>query len=380
MTVCPTINCDLLGKIMTYIQTTLSPNPQTSKGNNIIGNIFYGTKNLSSDYANYLNSKYINPPPPQGSWSSADASTAIQNLKTLSYDVIDKYEPVKRLAAYKTYYNLIGESYLPLTACSSSTHLLAIDTPSLAYLWEITYCRVNNGELINYGSVTDYPTFVDNPAYQLAAQAILNGFVANLRFIDSSSMENACQSLSYDSLSVPEKKNLCGCYTTLPPQEYVADEISATDQNPECLPSCLSASVRRVSGGQPITCNQSTCIIDNIVTNATNVSITNACPMCVKNKQCICYIHVNNVIISNESVCKTTNTVSDVGPDGKREKPKITNTTTNSEGTDDSKAFDLKVLIIIAAVLAALLFVIIGVVLIIQHRKSKSNASRTPSR
>lgn len=360
---CSTIDCSLLQKIFVYI---LSQIPYLSQQDsyNIIRNVYYSLSSASTSFNNYLSSNYPAPKPPgvDKDWTVNNAVSGYRTIEKLAESIIQSESQLKLL------YSIVGSGYIPLTACPAEESQLDLSFQELIHLWNMTYCRVNLGQTLNYKAIPLYANSVDVRGLEGLVEIILNGFQASERMIDATTMTKFCAtSISYDSMTNEKKKNLCGCYTTLPTTQYTGGEISAGLNSPQCLPTCLTALVKRFEGGQQQNCNQNLCIIDNIVTNGVDVNITNVCPICQTSNprpQCICYIHVNDVIVSGQEACRTVTHVDATG--------NVTTTTDNSNVVKDQTFSGAIIIIVVISILfvSLIIYVIIAVRRRMQHNLS----------
>jgi len=361
---CTTQDCVLLNKIFSYIllpgQGLTLPTAQ-----NVIRNIYYDLTTVK-DANNYF---LANPPVPpfpdsKTNWGLGDATRAVALIEKMT----NYYKVQKDDAGYQslieTVYTICGKWYLAGASCSQGD--LNLSPEDYARLWERKYCRVNLGSTLNYKVIGDYAKWADDPVRQTAAQNVLQGFKAAETLIDPDGMEQDCQAtMSYNSMKDPNLSNLCGCYMTLPIEQYTSEEVATMKDNPACLPSCLAAYIKRFEGGQQQNCNQNTCIIDNVVISGGTASISNDCPLCYKTKNCVCYIHVNNTIISGEEACQST---TEVGSNGN-----VTAYTVRDD-SGQSAAINIIVIVVIAIVLFAAGIVYMIYELFRQYRAGRSTA------
>lgn len=266
-----------------------------------------------------------------------------------------------------TLLNFIGLNDSFLQSCPYDA--LRLTDEQYIYLWNLPdnplapnqpFCRVRTYDgTVYYSSITNIKHISDSPEIgELALSNIANSFLSNIAFIDGNNMTLACSSsLSYsDMVNNSSLQNICGCYVGLPPRgvEFSSDERLFLEQNPQCLPSCLSSTVKFVKqGGRPISCQQNICIVDNVNIVGEKTTITQICPYCVQPFECVCYIHVNGKSIQN----KACNTTYQVDPTGK-----ITATSTNSPQTSQQFFSKLKDILISSH---AILFIILGVGLVV---------------
>lgn len=218
-----------------------------------------------------------------------------------------------------------------LTGCGS---VLGLEDEEYVYLWQYTrayagpgtttgFCRVllPTGE-VSYEAISRIKHLYNTAQFSDVLEYIAVSFRIAQTSLDSKAMLDHCgQSLTYKDMSQEPLANICGCYV-FPSEGYTKFEIDALQQSPQCLPPCLSSEVGYVLGGVVVPCQQNVCVIDNIRVTGTDVKVTQACPQCSGHLQCVCYIHVNETIISQNACNKIVN----VGQDGK-----VTSTKTNQD-------------------------------------------------
>jgi hypothetical protein len=206
----------------------------------------------------------------------------------------------------------------PIQTCDRSA--LGLTLQEYSYLWDgldgTPFCkiRLNDGS-INYSAIAQLQELYNDSNTTGTLGMIVQGYTDAIPWFNPTEMKNACSSkYTYDDMATGNAiQQVCGCYIALPPVgEFTSDERFRLQQNPECLPSCLSASVRYSVGGVAVPCQQSLCIVDQVNITGTTASISQVCPQCALRYECICYVHVNGQTLDN-STCSTVYTVSEKG-------------------------------------------------------------------
>lgn len=252
---------------------------------------------------------------------------------------------------------LTGEILPELRACPSSQ--LDLSLLEYAYLWSSDYCKVlmPGSTVVNYSAISRFKELQVHDL-QSAVDQITLGFSIAQPKINSDTMTTACSStFSFDDMKIQPYAELCGCYISIPwdSKQFTSDEKQIFQQHPQCLPSCLDARIRYIQGGNPVTCQQNLCIIDDVDITGTTTSISQVCNQCTKKYSCVCYIHVNGRTLDNSNC----NTVYTVGPDGT-----ITNTTVNGPGNPGTVWKSIWNALIHSRVALITLLVVIGVLII----------------
>lgn len=182
------------------------------------------------------------------------------------------------------------------------------------YLWTTgEFCKVvTTSGIVNYEAITRVKHLAQTGANPDAINNIITGFASSITYLSATLMKTYCtQTMSYDDMTSPQLKALCGCYVNVP-STYSTSEKAYAQEHPECIPSCYDSTVRYVLGGYAQTCQQTVCIADSINVTGADVSISQVCPQCTGQFQCVCYIHVNGKTINN-STCGVVNDVDDQG-------------------------------------------------------------------
>lgn len=126
--------------------------------------------------------------------------------------------------------------------------------------------------------------------------------------ICASSLDKVCQTYTSKSLGLnPSAISWCGCH--LPDSEY-KNYIDKYQINKECTPMCnRSDNIAPVdSNGQPVTCKQGVCLIDNITIDLSKtqvsggINIDQICGGCSGAATCSCIIENNSFIAANSSI------------------------------------------------------------------------------
>lgn len=253
-------------------------------------------------------------------------------------------------------------------------------TVQYSYLWTVTpgrpFCLVNLGDTVNYNPISHIvDLWTSNiPGVSDAVDIIINQYKGAISSIDPQKMKDRCHfSFSYQDMGTDPYRQLCGCYVPVPDNAgFTSDEKQFLAQNPQCNPTCLQASVAFVKGvgGTPEVCQQDVCIADNINVTGTSTTITQVCPQCPQQFQCVCYVHVNGQTLNNKA-CNTVYVVNDQG--------QITETINNTAPKPGSglwKAFEeiihSKWSLIILGVVALVVAITIIAILISQHLKGRT--------
>ncbi len=361
---CNSNDCVLINLLLNYVIQV------NNSMENTIRDMVCDVAKINKDIGAYVLDQSFHPfPPCNAQWYSSDMEAGVKRLETVTVERMPPAPSTVRDNLLSQEYTIIGNHYVPLTACPQTILDVQLQKSDLYHLWVNKYCRVDIGDAINYLAVGYYLSF-SNPVEQLAANLIMQQFRASASLIDPSKMTQACQVLSYDSMKNTSNRDLCGCYTTLPPSQYTSDEIQQSTTHPACLPSCLDAALKRYSGGNAENCNQNLCIIDNVVTSGASVTITNECPICSNNgQQCVCYIHVDQAIVSGESACGTVYTVDPSG--------RITSTSKGGSSDDPQPAgLDLILIISLSVTLFAAAIILIVILLLRQHFSNRTSKQK----
>lgn len=136
-----------------------------------------------------------------------------------------------------------------------------------------------------------------------------------------------CPQLTYSDINNnPIYANWCGCYTSPPPNENVIIDDNLVNPvvtncqrlipvsgagNVPCYPLCHRAStvsLYRPEDGCKFQCNNTVCVIDDVVINVDEssigggVNITQVCPSCGPGQLCVCIVSGNNLEESFEAL------------------------------------------------------------------------------
>lgn len=262
-----------------------------------------------------------------------------------------------------------------IPAMQACPDVLNFTVQEYSYLWTLDdvqpFCKVKVGDATNYNPISHVKILQGTSNTQDAVGVIINQYKAAITWLDPAKMRDACQiQFTYDDMQNQPFLQLCGCYIAVPMSieaGFTSDEKQFLAQNPQCSPTCLNAAVGYVPGlgSTPTPCQQNICIADNINVTGDKTTIAQVCPQCPKRFQCVCYVHVNEQTLNNQ----TCSTVYVVDPQGR-----ITETINNKgppPGSGLKSAFEQlihsKWALIVLAVAAGILTIAIIAVLISQH-------------
>lgn len=311
-------------------------------------------------------------------WSSQYASGQAQDILTTK---VKNQDDGLRLLGYIAQYGLpIYSKGIPsMQACSPQ---LDFSNLEYGYLWDgvgdTSFCRVRIPQdgTINYNPISRLQKLADDASTTNAVGIIISQYRDVVPLLHPDSMRQACSSLiTYAQIKDSALRPICGCYVEIQNDEsFSSDEKIFLAQNPQCLPSCLTAPVRYTTGGPPIVCQQNVCIADDIDVTGTTTTITQICPQCTHTAECVCYIHINGSTINN-SACGMTYQINDKG--------QITGSSENKPpafGKGFRQAFEdligSRTGLIVLVVAAALIIIVIIIVLVVKHTRGRTSSKR----
>lgn len=193
---------------------------------------------------------------------------------------------------------------IPITTPGVCTLPPPLPIDSQGFFWSQ---RLMNETMSRYEENFNIGALPGSPGYNVF-QDTLYSICCSYPGICSQGLESVCSTKTAQRISFNvAESNFCSCH--LPEGEYLRDSVRFNIP-PECSSICNRVGVLPIVGinGEPVTCKQSTCVIDNITLNLVNSTIgggidfNQVCQQCNPGAQCSCIISNNTFDIDNSTI------------------------------------------------------------------------------
>ena len=166
---------------------------------------------------------------------------------------------------------------------------------------------------INASEVWHIPSPIQSPKYH-PFQEIIKKLCKDNPVICSMMLEDNCTAMNTDKVAnSPELTTFCGCYMNDLQYKDYGDKFGV---NKYCTPICNNkGNIPNTDGiGNLISCNQSTCIIDDIRVAVSNssaygVNVDQVCSNCTEKNPCNCVVSHDQLVVNDSEIKGIINVV-----------------------------------------------------------------------